>query len=124
MSDPLALLYQEEVYAIPPKVTVVLARPWDQYNDADQMLLNKILGSVKLSLAAVRIVIAASVTPEVLSSLGVSSILIFGSKADDIPLYHVSQAQGFSVVRADDLSELNDTTKKSLWLALKAMFAI
>ena len=124
MSDPLALLYQEEVYAIPPKVTVIVSKPWDQYNDVDQTLLNKILGSVKLSLASVRIVTAASATPAVISSLGTPSVLIFGSKADDIPLYQVSQAQGFSVVRADDLSELNDTTKKSLWLALKAMFSV
>jgi hypothetical protein len=51
-------------------------------------------------------------------------MLVFGSAATGIKTYEHVQAQGFSMLVANDLSELDEAKKKSLWLALKDMFGL
>ena len=61
-------------------------------------------------------------TDSELKELGSQKVLLFGTQAQVNPYEHV-QAQGFSIIRADELGALDDAKKKSLWLALKTMFA-
>ncbi len=52
-------------------------------------------------------------------------VLIFGSETDEeIALYQQTPAQGFNVIRADDLTQLDDGKKKNLWIALRQMFGV
>lgn len=105
-------------------MTVVLRRSWEEYSPEERALLAKILGSIKLDIASVRIASRASMSLSDLGSIGAEKVLVFGTQIDQIKSYEHDRAQGFSVVRADDLSDLDDAKKKSLWLALRNMFGI
>jgi hypothetical protein len=118
---PLSHLFNEDVYSIPPIVTIVINKPWESISEDHKVLLGKILGAVKVSLSSARIIKRDSVTLEDLKALGNQKILIFGTPAP-VNQYETVQAQGFSVIRADELSALDDVKKKNLWLALKTMF--
>jgi DNA polymerase III psi subunit len=121
----LSYLFQEDLYVVPQKVTVVLAKPWNDYTLEQRTLLSKILASVKLSLSAVQILTADSFDLKLIPAGSASRILIFGSATPpSITAYQPNQAQGFSVIKADDLAELDDQKKKNLWTALKAMFEL
>ena len=115
-------LFQEELYIIPEPVTIVLPRHLADYPEESRALMLRILAAVDLTLASVRIVIGQSVSIEEFDSLRTSKLLIFGSQINGIASYEVIQAQGFSVIQADDLTNLDETKKKSLWKAMKAMF--
>ena len=121
-ASPLSQLFNEELYTIPPAVTIIINKPWDSTSDDDKALLSKIVGSVKVSLASARVLHRESVNPEELKALASQKFLLFGTEAQFNPYEHI-QAQGFSVIRADELGALDDAKKKSLWLALKTMFA-
>jgi hypothetical protein len=114
-------LFQEEIYNIPANTLVVLAKPWDSYSSDEKGLLLKILGSVKLSLASVQVIVQPELRLWDLPHP--HKVLVFGSKSDG-KSYTCEQAQGFTVLKADDLPQLDDAKKKSLWLALKEMFAV
>ena len=118
---PLSYLFTEDVYEVPGSIAVIVNKPWEKFSDDERSLLAKILGSVKVNLASVRIIARPNITQAEMVSLGSHRILIFGSQADISP-YQLVQAQGFSAIKADDLLTLDDAKKKSLWLALKAMF--
>jgi hypothetical protein len=117
-------LYQETLYQTPSKVTVVLSRTWEAYSQEEKSLLSKILASVKVDMASVQIITEAVFSLPTVSSYAPSKVVIFGSRIEGIKPYEHVQAQGLSVLKADDLSELDDAKKKSLWLALKNMFGI
>jgi hypothetical protein len=121
-ASPLSHLFNEELYTIPPTVTIIVSQPWESISEDQKTLLSKILGSVKISLASSRIVHRLSMTDSELKELGSQKVLLFGTQAQVAPYEHV-QAQGFSIIRADELGALDDAKKKSLWLALKTMFA-
>jgi hypothetical protein len=121
-TSPLKHLFNEELYTIPSIITIVINKPWENVAEEDKALLTKILGSVKLGPQSVRMVAHNSVTMDELSAIGANKILIFGSESPIKP-YELVQAQGFSVISADELSRLDDAKKKSLWLALKNMFS-
>lgn len=121
-TSPLSHLFNEELYTIPPTVTIILDKSWESISEEHKTLLSKILGSVKISLASARIVFRQSVTAEEIKAFGSAKVLLFGTQAQFNPYEHV-QAQGFSIIRADELGALDDAKKKSLWLALKTMFA-
>ena len=115
-------LYNEDLYTIPPVVTIVINKPWESISEDQKTLLSKILGSVKISLASARIVYRQSASLDELKAIGGQKILLFGTQAP-INTYEHTQAQGFSIIRDDELEALDDAKKKSLWLALKNMFA-
>jgi hypothetical protein len=124
-TEAVSHLFQEDLYHLPPyPLAVILSREWNLYTTADTALLEKILGAVKLDLASVRLITAKELSFAGFSSLATSKVLAFGVTLNEIKSYEHVQAQGFSVIKADDLSALDDAKKKSLWLALRNMFGL
>jgi hypothetical protein len=124
MNSLATYLYQEELYDIPAGIIVVVSKNWEKYSTEEKELLTKILGSVKIDPASVQILARPALSLQSLKSFNPSVVLIFGSEIEEIKPYEAVQAQGFSVIKADDLAILDDTRKKNLWLALKQMFGI
>jgi hypothetical protein len=123
--DALSTLYQEDLYQYTSPVVVVLSKSWSSYTGEEQLLLNKILTSVKLSMDAVQVVSYSSLTVQSLVPMSPGRVLIFGTQTEEeIPLYRQTPAQGFIVIKADDLTQLDDTKKKNLWIALRQMFSV
>lgn len=102
--------YNEELYLIKDKATVILSEPWEKITEADRQLLQKILQSVRLNLASVRILHQAK--PDV-----TGRAIFFG--ASEV------RSEG-SLVHAPSLSMLQADTagKQKLWVALKALFGL
>ncbi|HEU5148637.1 MAG TPA: hypothetical protein VFT90_18045 [Chryseosolibacter sp.] len=124
-SEALPHLFQEELYAFGANVVVVLPKPWQDYGAEEQTLLKKILTSVKVDINAIQMVVQPSIDLRSLNIYSPSRVLLFGvNPNEDIPLYQTQTAQGFTVIRADDLSALDDQKKKNLWLALRQMFGV
>jgi hypothetical protein len=121
-ASPLTHLFNEEVYTIPPIVTIIINKPWDTITEDHKALLAKILGAVKVGLASARVICREAVNMDELKAIESPRILLFGTQAQINPYEHI-QAQGFSVIKADEFAALDDAKKKSLWLALKNMFA-
>jgi hypothetical protein len=117
-------LFQEELYYFSSRVAIILSKPWETYTDDEQSLLRKILSSVKVDLNAVQMLTRRSVDLESLKIFSPARVLVFGSdiQKDNVPLYQATAAQGFTVIRADDLTALDDQKKKNLWAALRQMF--
>jgi len=123
--EALSHLFQEELYRFSSPIIVVVSKGWDQYTGEEQLLLKKILTSVKVDINAVHIIVQSNLELKSLASYTPERVLIFGSQtSEDIPMYKDTPAQGFTVIRADDLGVLDDQKKKSLWLALRQMFGV
>ena len=68
-------------------------------------------------------VVQPSVDFESLLVYSPARVLVFGSDTrEEIGLYEETPAQGFIVIRADDLRDLDEPKKKKLWNALRQMF--
>lgn len=118
-------LFNEELYHFHTDVVVIIPEPWGSYSAEEYTLLNKILTSVKLDIHSVSVVVQPSFDLEALKAYAPAKVLIFGSStADSIAFYEKTAAQGFTVIRADDLRALDDQKKKNLWLALRQMFDV
>lgn len=116
-------LYQEEIYALSPKILVILSGDWADIPESDQLLLGKILGSVKLSLASVQIIARKAFEVSDLFAYNPSHIIAFGSSLKGISkTYELLSIQEIPIILADDLQKLDEVKKKSLWGALKQMF--
>ena len=127
MSTPTSLeyLYQEELYADRANILIVLAQGWNELSEENQLLLKKILGSVKLDLAAVQIITSQEFNLVDLKAYSPQQIIAFGSKLKGSSAqYQLLSEEGISIIQADSLSSLDDPKKKSLWIALKQMFNI
>lgn len=126
MNAPLTnYLFQEELYSFTSPLVVLIARPWSSLNEDELVLLNKIINSVGLSVNAVQILERTSASLSSLRAYAPARVLVFGNAVtDDLALYKGTAAQGFTVIRADDLSQLDDQKKKNLWLALREVFGI
>jgi DNA polymerase III psi subunit len=121
----LGYLYQEELYAQRAKVLVVLPSGWNELSEEHQLLLKKILGSVKLDLAAVQIVTCPEFELADLTAYSPHQIIAFGSVfKGSTAQYQPFSHQGVSIIQADSLHTLDDPKKKSLWVGLKQMFNI
>jgi hypothetical protein len=120
-----AYLFQEEIYHFHTDVVVIIPEPWASYSAEEYRLLNKILTSVKLDIHSVTVVVQPSFDLQALKAYAPAKVLIFGSSTtDSIAFYEKIAAQGFTVIRADDLRALDDQKKKNLWLALRQMFDV
>ena len=118
-------LFQEDLYSFRSQLIVVLSKNWESYKEEEQMLLRKILSSVKVDINAVLIIAQPVIDLKVLQTYTPSRVLVFGSTPnEELPSYQATSAQGFTVIRADDLNELDDQRKKNLWLALRQMFGV
>ncbi len=124
MSNPLESLYQEDLYQIPSRTTVIINKDWSLLSEADQALLVKILGSVKLSLPAIQIQSLQEFTVDGLAAFSPTRIIAFGARSGSLKSYEHVQQNGVSIVLADSLDQLDDVKKKNLWGALRQMFAI
>ena len=118
-------LFTEELYVIPPVVCVVLEKAWDSMTEEERNLLQKILGSVKLSTAAVRIITAARIEPGMIENFNAEKVLAFGAALPcSIPLYEATRIDGIDIIATHPISQLDDARKKSLWVALKKAFNV
>lgn len=125
MSQTAPYLFQEEVYRLPATTIVIVSSDWNSMPDDEKALMAKILSSVRVNLASVTILAQSSTSIEKLKTHNPSRILIFGSNVQpEVKPYECVQSNGFSVIRADALSKLDDARKKSLWLALRQMFGV
>jgi hypothetical protein len=125
LSSQVSPLYQEELYNINASVVVVIPRPWHKFLEDEKALLAKILGSVRINIDSVVIVVQQSVTLEALSVLHPGKVLIFGVPTQPaFKPYENVNVNGIGVINADDLSSLDDLKKKNLWVALKQMFGV
>jgi hypothetical protein len=118
-------LYQEDLYRIPARVLVIIPRQWHSILDEEKALLAKILGSVRISIDSVTLVVQEKVNLEALAVFNPEKVLIFGSPLNvELRQYENAVLNGVAVIKADDLGSLDDNRKKSLWLALKQMFGV
>jgi hypothetical protein len=116
-------LYQEEIYQISNGIVVVLPLSWEKTPESDKTLLTKILGSVRINIDSVVIITRSQVSLSQLTSFNSGKVLVFGSAGlAEVKSYEKTELDGISVIKADNLSALTDSTKKSLWMALKQMF--
>ena len=127
-SNPIEHLYQEELYKLGPKVLVIIPGPWEALSEADQLLLSKILGSVKQTLASVQVLTLSEVETEDLLFYRPSRIIAFGSSikisGKSIQPYKSFVHDQVIVLQADSLDQLDDVQKKNLWIGLKEMFQV
>lgn len=118
-------LYQEEIYLARPRTLILIDKPWNEVPDDERALLVKILGSVKLSLAAVQILHRESVALNDLSALNPERVISFGTRLSPVNRqYEYVPIDGYHIIVSDSLSALDDARKKSLWLALRQMFGL
>ena len=102
---------------------MVLNSKWTALSEAEIQLLGKILSSVKLSLAAVRIVEAQKLDlSEWTDKPG--NLIGFGVTISGVNLYEVITTPQTQLVLADALLILldDDDKKKRLWVGLKQLF--
>ena len=116
-------IYPEEVYSIPPPLAVVIGIPWAEVNDAQRLLLSRILQAIRLSVDGVRIVHQASLD---LSAWGEkpAQVIAFLSPPKGLASYESIETGKASVVFSDPLEILvtDDQAKRKLWNILKTLF--
>jgi len=127
-SNPIEHLYQEELYKLAPKVLVIIPLPWDTMSEPDQLLLSKILGSVKRTLASVQVLTLSEAETDDLLFYQPSRIIAFGPSikvsGKTIQPYKSFSHKQVIVLQADGLDQLDDAKKKNLWNVLREMFQV
>ena len=118
-------IYTEEVYIIPPLVTVVIGEPWNQIPEEHRQLLNKILQAVRQSLESIRVIHQPEFNASAWSERP-ARVVSFTKPPKGLLLYEVIQTGETEVVFSDPLSQLisDDGAKRKLWSALKSLFGI
>lgn len=118
-------LYQEDLYLIPEKVLIVLAKEWPAVSEEERTVLSKMLAALKLSLASVQIITRQKFSITDVAALAPSKILTFGVIPEEAPnLYELTTAQNTLILAAESIDKLDDAKKKTLWLELRKMFGI
>ena len=116
--------FNEELYQVKEKTTVILSSPWNDISESDRQQLQKILQAVRLSLASVRIV-----HQEVLNLTQLKPqperMIYFGVPVTGLAQFECIKAQG-TIVLAPPLSQLQTDPggKQKLWIALKQLFGL
>lgn len=127
-SNAVGHLYQEELYSLGPKVLVIIPIPWDTLSESDQLLLSKILGSVKHTLSSVQVLTLKEVDIGDLLFYRPSRIIAFGTtikvQGEIIQPYKSIKHDQVLIIQADSLEQLDDAKKKNLWNGLKEMFRV
>jgi len=122
-TNPLENLYSEELYILPPKVIIVISKPWSEIGDDEKTLLGKILSAVKLSLSSVQIVNRPEFGFDDFYAYGPACIIAFGATLkNSTKMYEKVMAEQTAIVVADELRQLDDLRKRNLWLTLKEVF--
>jgi DNA polymerase III psi subunit len=115
--------FQEELYTIPQKPVVAIATPWSAITEPERILLDKILGAVKLSLNHVTIITTSKL--DVLKWTDKPShVLAFGLEMTGFNLYEPFEVQGIKMILSPKLSALDQDKdgKQKLWGGLKKVF--
>ena len=124
IQTPFQYLYPEEIYKISSKVLIVIDKPWSEITGDENILLDKILKALKLSLASVQIQTRPEFSIEDFKIFAPSFILAFGSKLrNSDKMYEELQMDGTPIVVAEALDQLDDVRKRNLWLTLRESFA-
>jgi hypothetical protein len=122
-TNALENLYSEELYNIPPKVLVVISKPWSEIQEDEKTLLGKILGSVKLSLSSVQIINREEFGLDDFNIYRPAYIIAFGATLkNSTKMYEKIISERAAIVVADELRQLDDARKRTLWLTLKEVF--
>lgn len=118
-------LYTEELYQVPSKVIVVIPKPWKEITEDERLVLSRMLVAVKLSMAAVHIVVKPQFSLEDFAAFPPKKVLAFGASFNSSSkLCELLTMNGTSLILADALGQLDDAKKKSLWQALRQMFGV
>lgn len=124
IQTPFQYLYPEEIYKISSKVLIVIDKPWSEITGDENILLDKILKALKLSLGSVQIQTRPEFSIEDFKIFAPSFILAFGSKLrNSDKMYEELQMDGTPIVVAEALDQLDDVRKRNLWLTLRESFA-
>jgi len=124
-SSAIESLYQEELYALPSRMLIILSKPWEEHSEDERTVLSKMITAVRLSMASVQIIIRKDFSIEDLAPLAPGKVLALGSQLKSSPkTYEHISLNGISVIAADAISNLDDLKKKNLWIALKQMFGL
>lgn len=117
--------FTEDLYVLPSLTTIVINTKWKDLGKKEVDLLSKILNSVKLSMAAVRIVEMKSLDLSKWTEKP-SRLIGFGIDAPGIMTYEVVTTPETQLVLADNLTTLlgDDQLKKKLWISLKQLFSL
>ena len=120
---PLENLYAEELYNLPPKVLIVISKPWSEIQEDEKTLLGKILSAVKLSITSVQVINRTEFGVDDFNAYGPTCIIAFGATLkNSSKMYEKIAAERTAIVIADELRQLDDIRKRSLWLTLKEVF--
>jgi hypothetical protein len=123
MTGPFEAIYNEELYQISPPLVVILNKEWKAITSDEQVLLGKILASVKQSLNSVRIICAETIAPSGFQAG--SKIISFGvAFTPDIKSYELTESNDSHFIKADALLSLDDAKKKSLWGEMKKLMIV
>lgn len=116
-------IFNEELYRLPARVTIVIPSPWKEMAPSEIELLSKILASVNLPLEGVQIMESKNNLLSENSALKPTCILSFGASLQDSDKYYeILEINHIPYVVAHKLDQLNESRKKQLWAALKQMF--
>ena len=116
-------LYQEEIYKISPKLLIVINKSWSEVSLEENILLEKILKALKLSLASAQILTRSEFLIEDFRVFAPSFIIAFGSKlTNSEKMYEEIQIDGTTLVVADALDKLDEVNKRNLWVTLRQLF--
>lgn len=116
--------FNEELYLIKEKTTIIISKPWDEIAEADRQMLQKMLQAVKLSIAAVKIVHQPALDLGKLKPRP-ARMIYFGDPVAGLGQYECIQTEG-TIVLAPHLSQLQNDPggKQKLWTALKQLFGL
>lgn len=116
-------IYLEDLYSIPPLVTIILNQPWAKVTEAERQQLSKILVALALSLDKVRIIYQDEINLNQLPDRP-KKVIGFGLALKGVNLFEAIEVESTQIVLSESLQTLlfNDESRKKLWLALKPIF--
>ena len=124
MYSELETVFTEELYNLPPPLTIAVDRPWNSLSKEEVDFLSKIASSIKLSLNRVQI-IDDQLLPFQLAEHKPDKMIGFGLALPGTALYEVVSQPPTKMVLADGLPLLmeDESLKKKLWTALQQLMA-
>lgn len=118
-------LYEEELYRFSCHTLVVIPQAWEDIEQEDKVVLEKMLRAVKVGLAGAHIIHAPHLTTARLAQLDPRYAIVLGATMDEpIADGEVATLGNTSLVRAASLDKLDDTSKQVLWSALRKMYSL
>lgn len=121
------LLFGSHVYAIAPRILVILPSPWNLTSAEDKHQLNRLLEFYRIRPESVRIISTASLSVEELTSQFSEKIIVFGvPMPSSWPIGEIQKINEKSILYScllADLKALESSRKKVLMDAFKLLFS-